>query len=174
MNSTTLIPFSSYRNGGTHPSELETGISTLFREIDQFFDSPVSSLLNNSLNSFSRTPLRTHIPEIDILETEENINLTAELPGMEDKDIEISLENEVLTLKGKKKYQSDEKEMQYHRMERSYGAFQRNISLPAEIQADEVRASFRNGVLTVTLPKTPSAKERMKKIPITTESTMNN
>ncbi len=168
MNSTTLVPFSSYGNGGTPPAELESGISSLFKEMDQLFNSPIPGFFNGSPNRFSWNFSGSYLPKVDTLEAEEDIRVTAELPGMEEKDIDVSLVDGALTLKGEKNSCDEEKTMRHYRMERSYGMFERTIPLPMEVEADKVEALFKNGVLTVTLPKTKNAKEGMKKIPIST------
>ena len=86
---------------------------------------------------------------------------------MEEKDIQVSLQENLLTIKGEKKQEKEEKDERYHRVERSYGAFTRSVRLPVAVDASKVTASFKNGLLTVTLPKTPAAKGTM--IPIKAE-----
>jgi HSP20 family protein len=90
----------------------------------------------------------------------------AEVPGMDPKDIDISLSNGVLTIKGKKKQEREEKEENYHLLERSYGSFTRSVQLPGEVQSDKISASYRNGVLKVTLPKSEEAKKKEIKIKV--------
>ena len=92
--------------------------------------------------------------------------VTAELPGMEEKDIKLTLENESLIISGEKKNDLEEKGKSFHRVERSYGSFQRVIPLVGEIQQDKVEAKFKNGVLNITLPKTPAAARQTHKIEI--------
>ena len=98
-------------------------------------------------------------PSLDVSETKGEIVVRAEVPGMEAKDIDISLANDVLTIKGKKEQEKEEKEENYHRIERSYGSFSRSIRLPREVQSDRIKASYKNGVLKITLPKSEEAKE---------------
>ncbi len=92
--------------------------------------------------------------------------MTAELPGMEEKDIQLTLENDSLIISGEKKNDVEEKGKNFHRVERSYGSFQRVIPLISEIQQEKVEAKFRNGVLNITLPKTPAAAKQTHKIEI--------
>src|SRR6266571_7378178 len=92
-------------------------------------------------------------PAVDIYETENELILKADLPDVKLEDIEVRVENETLTLKGERKFQKDESVRGYHRIERSYGSFTRSFSVPATVDADKVGAEFKNGVLTVTLPK---------------------
>jgi len=94
--------------------------------------------------------------------------VTAELPGLDEKDIEISISGDALILRGEKRQEEEEKGEDYYRMERRYGSFQRVIPLPCEVQVDKAEASYRKGVLTVELPKTPEAQSARKIIPIKT------
>ena len=98
-------------------------------------------------------------PSVDVSETKENILVKAEVPGMNPKDIDISLANDILTIKGKKQQETEEKEENYHRIERSYGSFSRSIRLPRDVIGEKIKASYKNGVLTITLPKSEEAKE---------------
>jgi HSP20 family protein len=97
-------------------------------------------------------------PALDVSETKDAIVVKAEVPGMDAKDIELSLLGDVLTLKGEKKQEKEEKDEHYYRVERSYGAFARAVRLPASVDGSKVTASFKNGLLTVTLPKAPAAR----------------
>jgi HSP20 family protein len=105
-------------------------------------------------------------PSLDVSETKDNIVVKAEVPGMDGKDIDISLSGGVLTLKGEKKQEKEEKDENYHFTERSYGAFSRSIRLPQEVQTDKVKASYTNGVVTITLPKSEEAKAKEVKIKV--------
>jgi HSP20 family protein len=98
--------------------------------------------------------------DIDVVETENEIKVSAELPGMEQEDIDVGLSGNELTIRGEKKAEREEEGENYYRMERSYGSFRRSVSLPHEVDADQASASFRNGVLTVILPK---AEEKGKR-----------
>ena len=97
-------------------------------------------------------------PSMDISETKDSLVAKIEVPGLEQEDIQISLQENQLTIKGERKKETGEKEERYHRMERMYGSFIRSIRLPVAVDASKVTASFKNGLLTVTLPKTPTAK----------------
>jgi HSP20 family protein len=97
-------------------------------------------------------------PTLDLSETKDAVIVKAELPGVEPKDIAVSLQEGTLTIKGEKEAEKEEKDKRYHRVERSYGAFFRSIRLPAAVDAGKVTAAFKDGVLTVTLPKLPEAK----------------
>jgi HSP20 family protein len=99
-------------------------------------------------------------PAVDILETDREIVIKAELPGVEAKDVFVSLDNNVLTLRGDRKTDKEFSKENYHRMERAFGSFYRSFAIPAFVDVDSVRAEFRNGLLTISLPKKDSAKGR--------------
>jgi HSP20 family protein len=103
-------------------------------------------------------------PKVDVVETDAEIRVSAELPGLDDKDIDVSLSRGELTISGEKKHEKEEQGRGYYRSERSFGSFRRSISLPGEVVTDKVDAVFKNGVLTITLPKT--AKKARKRITI--------
>jgi HSP20 family protein len=103
-------------------------------------------------------------PSVDIAETDNEVVITAELPGVKQDDVDITIADDVLTLKGEKKEEKEVKEKNYHRIERSYGSFQRSVSLPAGVQADKAKATYKDGVLHITVPKTEEAKPKQIKI----------
>ena len=110
---------------------------------------------------------REWVPSLDISETKGDLVVKAELPGIDPKDIDISLNEGVLTIKGEKKQEKEEKEEGYHLVERSYGSFTRSIRLPREIRNEMINASYKNGVLKITLPKTEEARKKEVKIKVT-------
>jgi len=110
--------------------------------------------------------LLSTFPEIDVKETEKEMRVSAELPGMEEKDVEVLLDSDSLTIRGEKKHEEEEKGEGYYRSERRYGSFCRVIPLTSEVESDKVEAKFKNGVLTVTIPKTEKARADVKKITI--------
>jgi len=103
-------------------------------------------------------------PSVDIFETEGEIVVKAELPGMERKDIALHLENNVLTLRGERKFEKETKNENYHRIERSYGNFSRSFSIPATVDEEKIRADYKDGVLKIVLPKKEQAKSKQIKI----------
>ncbi len=130
------------------------------REMDRAWDS-----------FFERRPARVEeamewLPTLDVSETKNDYVVKAELPGIDPKDIDISLTNDLLTIKGEKKQEKEEKEENYHLIERSYGSFTRSVRLPGQVQSDKINANFKNGVLRVTLPKTEEAKKKEIKIKV--------
>ncbi len=130
------------------------------REMDRLWDS-----------FFERRPARVEevsewFPSLDVSETKNEYVVKAELPGIDPKDIDISLTSDLLTIKGEKKQEREEKEENYHLIERSYGSFTRSIQLPGQVQSDKINATYKNGVLKVTLPKTEEAKKKEIKIKV--------
>ena len=102
----------------------------------------------------------TWSPSVDIFETEHEIVVKAELPGMDRKDITLHLENNVLTLRGERKFEKETKDENYHRIERSYGNFSRSFSIPATVDPEKIRADYKDGVLSIALPKKEQAKSK--------------
>jgi len=113
-------------------------------------------------------PFGAMMPRMDMTEDEDRVHIAVELPGMDEKDIEVVLSDNVLTIKGEKKVETEETGKPYAYMERSYGSFRRSIPLNVEVVTDKVEAAFDKGVLTIDLPKTAEAKKTYKKIPIHT------
>ena len=109
----------------------------------------------------------TLTPHMDVRETDKEIVVEAELPGIEEKDISLDLKDGVLTIRGEKKHEYDEKKESYRMMERRYGSFQRSLRLPDTVDQDKVEASFDNGVLKIKVPKRPEAIGKQHTIPIT-------
>src|SRR5213593_4805136 len=105
-------------------------------------------------------------PSVDIFETENELVLKADLPEVKLADIEVRVENQTLSLKGERKFEKDESKHGYHRIERNYGTFVRSFTVPASVDAEKVAAEYKEGVLTVTLPKKETAKPRQVKIDV--------
>jgi HSP20 family protein len=106
-------------------------------------------------------------PSVDISETKDNVIIKAEMPGLSKEDVKISVHDNMLTLTGEKKQEKEEKETNYHRVERNYGAFSRSFTLPTSVKNDNIKATYKDGVLSITLPKTEEVKP--KEIPISIE-----
>jgi HSP20 family protein len=107
-------------------------------------------------------PVRTATfePQIDVKETEKEYVISAELPGLNKDDFKLTLENDVLTLEGEKKYEHEEKKGDYYRSERSYGAFRRSFRLSDDVNKNKIKADYKNGVLTVSIPKAKAAQSK--------------
>src|SRR5579875_628972 len=110
---------------------------------------------------------RTWSPAVDIYETDHDLVLKAELPGIDPKDLEVRVENGTLYLKGERKQESEVKEENYHRIERAYGSFVRSFTLPSSVNTEDVKAEYKDGVLTLTMAKREEAKPKTIKINVT-------
>ena len=106
------------------------------------------------------------VPAIDMSEDDKAYKISAELPGLDAKDVDVSVSGGTLVLKGEKRQEKEEKDKNYYFSERAYGSFQRAFELPASVDRDKVSADFSKGVLTITLPKTPEAQKQQKKIEV--------
>ncbi|SRR6266404_2114453 len=155
MTLKSLIPVGSER-GVTRPSS--NPFSALQQEIDRLFD--------GFSRSFSGFASRDMMPSMDLSETDQEIEITAELPGLEEKDIQLNLADNVLTIRGEKKSEREENKKDYHLVERSYGSFTRAVQLPEGVNPDSIKAVMSKGVLKVTVPK--PAPAQTKKIDIKT------
>ncbi len=143
------------------------------RPVSDFMDLPTSlRLFEDTVNRmFSDTlAARPWTPAVDIMENENELVLTADLPGVKMDDIDIRLEDGTLTLTGSREMEKREDKAGYHRLERSYGKFQRAFVLPDTLDADRVQANFNDGVLTVTLPKKETAKPRTIKVQLANQN----
>jgi HSP20 family protein len=99
-------------------------------------------------------------PSVDVKESDREIRVSAELPGLDEKDIDITISGNLLTIRGEKKQEKEDKTENYYRKERSYGSFYRDIPLPTEVESEKVDASYKNGVLGITVPKKPEGKRK--------------
>jgi HSP20 family protein len=129
------------------------------RELDRFFREAFSPVFGEG-----EVSTRTWAPPVDIYENGDSLVLKAELPGVNPDDVEIRVEDNTLYLKGERKFEKEVKEQNYHRVERSYGTFTRTFSLPNSVDADKVGATYKDGVLTLTMPKKEEAKPKTIKI----------
>jgi HSP20 family protein len=136
-----------------------------FRELEAW---PGMRLFEDTINRFLSEPAnaRPWAPAVDILETENDLIVKADLPGVDLKDVDIRIENGTLSIKGERKFEEKKDNGGYHRIERSYGSFVRYFSLPDTVDPDKVNAAYKEGVLTVTLPKKELAKPRQVKVEV--------
>ena len=131
------------------------------KEMDRFWDSFLEGTLRK------RDEVGTEwLPSLDVSETKNDFVVKAELPGIDPKDIDISLTDGMLTIRGEKKQGREEKEENYHLIERNYGTFSRSVSLSREVKLDKINASYKDGVLRVVLPKSEEAKKKEIKIKV--------
>jgi len=114
----------------------------------------------------------TFAPPVDVYEDEHNVTLKIEVPGIEEKDIDVQIENNTLTVHGERKFEREEKEENYRRVERQYGSFTRTFTLPTTVDADKVQANYEKGVLKIQLPKKAEAKPKQIKVNVGSEKTI--
>jgi HSP20 family protein len=145
-------------------------LDAFHRQIDRLFDDVGRG---NWPNLFAHEPrwwpsarLAVAAPAVDVAESEKAYEITAELPGMDEKNVEVKVVDGSITIKGEKQEEKEEKKKDYYLHERHYGAFERSFTLPDGVDADKIEASFKKGVLTVTLPKKPEAQKPAKKIEV--------
>jgi HSP20 family protein len=164
MNMRDLIPWGRNERPmvpSTVRGEEMNPFLTLHREMNRLFDDVSSRFEGGMPSLLGRIP---SWPSIEATETDKDVRISAELPGMDEKDVEVLVDEDVLTIRGEKKAETEDKERRFS--ERYYGRFERVIPLPFEVEQDKVAASFNNGVLTVTLPKSAKAQEKAKRIPV--------
>ena len=148
MDTKSVVPVGTQRaitRRDTNP------FSFLQQEIDRLFEG-----VTRNIPGFATTTM----PSMDISETDKAIEITAELPGLEKKDVELNVADNLLTIRGEKKNEREEKNKDYHLVERSYGSFSRSFTLPPAAVVDEMKASFEDGVLTLEIPKKEEVKPR--------------
>jgi len=133
------------------------GFSTLQEQVNRLFDATFPVRTDDSA-------LTTWAPSVDIYETENELVIKADLPELNEKDIDICVENNMLTIRGERKFEQKVKEENYLRIERSYGSFSRSFSLPNTVNTEAIKAEYKHGVLTVELPKRAESKPKQVKV----------
>jgi HSP20 family protein len=152
----TLIRWNPVRDvTAWHPvTDLASEFLTMQREIDRMFDRFRGGTAADDSGS------SVWMPAVDIMEREGEFHVRVELPGVKREDVKITVQNDVLTIRGEKKLEQEQKGENYHRVERSYGTFQRSFTLPTSVRSDKIEASYDNGVLSIVLPKVEEAKPK--------------
>ena len=155
MNLKSLIPVGRQRN----VARPDNPFVSLQNEIDRLFENFTAGFptLGNGMANVS-------LPTMDVAETDKEIEITAELPGLEQKDVQINVSDNVLTIRGEKKAEKEQKDKNYRLVERSYGSFERSLELPEGVNAESIKASIDKGVLKVVVPK--PAPAQVKKIEV--------
>lgn len=157
------------------PAPVHSPLETLRHEIDRVFDDVTRGLPSmNSLWSPRkawRSAFRNFdvMPQVDTSEDDTSYEISIELPGVEEKDVSLTVDNGMLTVRGEKKSQREEKKKEYHLTERSFGSFERSFQVPANVDEAKIVASYEAGVLTVVMPKSPNGKPSERRIPIGTK-----
>lgn len=136
------------------------GLAALHEQLNRLFDDPFFRIQPND------SALTAWSPAVDIYETENELTLKADLPGLQEKDLDVRVENNMLTIRGERKWEKNVSEDNYLRVERSYGSFSRSFSLPSTVNTDAIRAEYKNGVLEVHMPKREESKPRQVKVTV--------
>lgn len=175
-NSVKKVPVHTEAKTALRPktTDLMRPFEKLRQQVDHLFEDfslgSGLSLFNRGLFDveplWSREMIGQSMPAVDIVEKDKSFEITAELPGMDQKNIEIKLSNGGLIIKGEKQEEKEEKKKGYYLSERSYGSFERMFNLPKEVDADKIEASYSKGVLSISLPKKPEALKADKVVPI--------
>jgi HSP20 family protein len=145
-------PFESFRRE----------VDALHREMDRLFE----GMWGEGGPLLGEWTRRDVMPQLDVSEDDKAFHVKVELPGLDEKDVDVTLSDRVLQIRGEKKEEKETKEKDYHRRERTYGAFRRSIEIPTAVDASKIEASFRKGVLTIDLPKTKEAQDKIKHIAV--------
>jgi HSP20 family protein len=171
----TKLPVRTERKGPQQTGALRAWrpFETLRREVDRVFDDFDGGLWSSPFrrSAFSMEPFWREMDwntamAVDLAETEKAYEITAELPGMDEKNIEVKLANGNLTIKGEKQEEKEEQKKDYYLHERHFGSFERSFRVPEGVDTDKIEAGFKKGVLTVTLPKTVEVQKAAKKVPV--------
>jgi len=174
MAESTKLPIKTDKSSVPAQPQGWMPFESLRREIDRLFDDfhPFGLGLPSSRSAFDlempklRQAAWQIMPAIDLAEKEKEFEITAELPGLDEKNVEIKLSNHTLTIKGEKNEEKEEKDKDYYLSERRYGSFQRAFQLPEGVDPEKIEAKFAKGVLTVKMPKTVQAQKAEKKITV--------
>jgi HSP20 family protein len=173
MADTTKVPVKTEKSAASMPQALRP-FESLRREVDRLFEdfaggiwrSPVGRSFFDIEPAWRTQSVMSAMPAVDVTETDKAYEINAELPGMDEKNIEVKVADDVMTIKGEKREEKEEKNKDYYLSERSFGSFQRSFQVPNGVDTDKIEASFKNGVLTVTLPKSTEAQKAEKKITV--------
>jgi len=161
-----LVPWRKDRRSiAVRGDEQNQPFYALERQMNRLFDDFFGDFALSPWKGWSRFEAE-FVPRIDVADTDKEVTITAELPGMNEKDIEVSLHDGLLTLQGEKKQSTEEKKDGYTHSECSYGSFSRSIALPAEVDESKIDASYKNGVLKIHLPKKEAEQTKAKKVEI--------
>jgi len=162
MNMRDLIPWTrNQQMAPTRYREESDPFMTLHREMNRLFDDVLRGFDMAPFGGMNRA---IGWPQVEVVETDKDVRVSAELPGLEDKDVEVLMQDGALTIRGERKSEIEDKERAFS--ERYYGRFERRIPMAWDVDEDKVEASFRNGVLTVTLPKSAESRSQVKRIAI--------
>ncbi|GAB4235556.1 MAG: Hsp20/alpha crystallin family protein [Methyloligellaceae bacterium] len=163
----SLIPGEEKRNLPVERGAANDPFQAFRRDVDRLFDNFLAGVGGTPFPTLRNGGVwGTALPSLDVTESDDELVISAELPGMDEKDFEVALDGDVLTIRGEKKYEHEDKEGERRYVERSYGAFSRSVRLPFEPGDQDVNASYKKGVLTVRIPKPAEARNKVKHIEV--------
>lgn len=168
------VPVKHSARGGYFPERPYDPTLPIHRDIDRLFDhfwrgfNPLTMGGSGFFPSLGETGILK--PKVDLSATEQEYLLTVEIPGVSETDVAVDVSGNTMTIKGEKKQEKEEKDKNYYRIERSYGSFQRVLSLPEDVNQESIKASFKNGVLSITMPRKALPKGEVKQIQITADT----
>lgn len=161
MNFGSLIPWRSKSHPMARRDDFFDPMFSLRREVDRIFDE-----FFNGFGSFGDGAGLSPRPVVDIADEDKELVITAEIPGLDEKDLDVSLAGDLLTIKGEKKAEHEEKNGGAHYMERRYGSFSRSVRLPFQVDDQDIEAKYEKGVLTIRIPKPIEMQKAVRRIPI--------
>lgn len=168
------VPVKHHERGGYFPERPYDPTLSIHRDIDRLFDhflrgfGPSAMGRAGFFSSLGESGILK--PKVDLSATEQEYLLTVEIPGVNEKDVAVDITGNTMTIKGEKKQEKEEKDKNYYRVERSYGSFQRVLSLPEDVNQEGIKAGFKNGVLSITMPRKALPKGEVKQIQITSDT----
>lgn len=139
-----------------------TDVMDMQREINRIFE----NFFKGGLTEDSTLGTSVWTPSVDVAERDDDFQVKVELPGVNKEDVKITMQDNILTIRGEKKQEKETKNSQFHRIERSYGAFQRSFTLPMKVKQDKIDASYKDGILTISLPKAEEAKAKQIEVKV--------
>lgn len=167
MSMRNLVP-SEFRRRSPVRRVDERGISSFHQELNRLFDSFFRDAGLSSRWEGDWETAGGFVPRVNVSETDTDVKVVAELPGMDEKDVSVEVLDQALAIRGERKEAEEDKRANWYRVEHRYGSFERLVPLPADVDAARAKAAFKQGILTVALPKRPETESKTKRIPITT------
>lgn len=162
----SLIPWGQKSNVPVKNETVNDPFLRFRREVDRLFDDFFNGFGSGNIPSVGNGGWNAGLPSLDVTDSDKELVVSAELPGMSEKDFEVSLVGDVLTIKGEKKHEHEEKEGERHYVERHYGSFSRSVRLPFDASEQEVNADYDKGVLTIRIPKPADIQTKVKQIEV--------
>jgi HSP20 family protein len=161
MSLMNILPWRRKESQAPVHQEAELPLTRFERDMNRMFDDFFSGF-GLAPSDFGERGWSAFNPQVDIVDSEKEIKISVELPGIKEKDIDVSLSRDTLTISGEKRQEIEDKDQNYYRMERSYGSFKRAIPIPCAVKAANIEATFKNGVLSIVLPKETAGQCRQK------------